>query len=464
MQLCQWRGCINTANLEKRSGLCWMHRSKRQHDDDDDDDDSSEDDKEEDEIRLCRFRGCISRATTDNGLCSRHSTDESDEVERKKRAHTSLNLISDNDTKRHRVNGLAFDLSDVPPQPPIPKSAGHVKDGASKYTGVSFNKQMKKWTAKMKIDGKVRQIGSYENEEDAAVDYARALFKYKGQGEQDKTTERKELDTAVDVSDVPPQPPILKSVGRIKEGASKYTGVSFAKKLNKWSAQIMIGKKQRCIGYYDSEEDAAIDYARALFKYKRNVITRPPQNSFIIDLEDVPPQPLILKNDLSRSKEYSDNTRRRHVKEGSSKYTGVYFAKDVNKWKAQIMIDGNVRSIGYYEIEEEAAADYARAVFKYKAKKGYAIYGGLDLNDIPDQPLIHSETNKSGFKGVKMNKSRWEARLNGKTLGTFDTKEEAAGIYARARYYVEREGELSEKNKEKAAVALAGESFETVAV
>ena len=104
------------------------------------------------------------------------------------------------------------------------------------------------------------------------------------------------------------------------------------------------------------------------------------------------------------------------------------------------MIEGKVRSIGYYENEEKAAADYARAVFKYKPKKGYTAYGGLDLRDIPNQPLIHNEGAKSGYKGVKENKSRWEARINGMTLGTFDTKEEAAGIYARARHYYDQQG------------------------
>jgi hypothetical protein len=32
------------------------------------------------------------------------------------------------------------------------------------------------------IDGKVRQIGCYENEEEAAIDYARAVVKYKERG------------------------------------------------------------------------------------------------------------------------------------------------------------------------------------------------------------------------------------------------------------------------------------------
>ena len=73
-----------------------------------------------------------------------------------------------------------IDLSGVPQLPPLPKSKGHVKEGASKYTGVSFCKQMKKWHARIKIDKKLRSIGYYENEEEAGIDFARALFKYNG--------------------------------------------------------------------------------------------------------------------------------------------------------------------------------------------------------------------------------------------------------------------------------------------
>jgi hypothetical protein len=68
------------------------------------------------------------------------------------------------------------------------------------------------------------------------------------------------------LTDVPPQSPILKRSGM--DGASKYQGVSFKKAINKWKAQIFIGGKQHLIGFYDNEEEAAIDYARAVFKYK----------------------------------------------------------------------------------------------------------------------------------------------------------------------------------------------------
>lgn len=59
--------------------------------------------------------------------------------------------------------------------------------------------------------------------------YARAVFKYKGQNALDKA--RKGISSgsgpAIDLSDVSPQTPIPKSKGRMKEGASEYTGVSF---------------------------------------------------------------------------------------------------------------------------------------------------------------------------------------------------------------------------------------------
>ena len=257
--------------------------------------------------------------------------------------------------KRQRTDGLfVLDLSDVPPQLPIPRSKG---EGASKYTGVTFNKERNKWAAQIIIEGKNRHIGCYVNEEEAAIDYARAVFRYKGQGELDKAREQKKSAYAIDLSDVPPQLPILKNEGNIKGGTSKYVGVYFNKAYNKWEAKISIEAKNRHIGCYKNEEDAAIDYARALFKYKgQGALGKArglKKSADAIDLRGVPPQQPIPKS-------------KGRIKEGASKYTGVYFEKATNKWRAQILIDGKIRYIGSYENEEQAAADYARAVFKYK--------------------------------------------------------------------------------------------------
>jgi len=164
---------------------------------------------------------------------------------------------------------------------------------------------------------------------------------------------------------------------------------------------------------------------------------------FVDTLVDVPPRPLILKN---AKRVYDDNTRRHPVKAGSSKYTGVYRDKSNGKWKAQIMVDGRVRSIGYYDNEEDAAGDYAKAAFKYKVLSTRLVdttYGGLDLSNIPEQPLITKNSIPSGYQGVRLRKSgKWEARISSDKkrfiLGYSDTPEEAASIYARAAFCLER--------------------------
>ena len=92
--------------------------------------------------------------------------------------------------RRRQKNPVVIDLRDVPPRPPIPKSVGRVKEGASRYTGVCFNKQSNKWRATIVVKGKQRHVGYYDNEEEAAVDYARALFKYTADGAEDKATNR----------------------------------------------------------------------------------------------------------------------------------------------------------------------------------------------------------------------------------------------------------------------------------
>ena len=83
--------------------------------------------------------------------------------------------------KRRGSNSFTINLSDVPPQSPIlrDKADGQKKGYTSKYTGVSWKQNRKKWVAMIHLEGKVRHIGCYENEEDAGTDFARAVYKYR---------------------------------------------------------------------------------------------------------------------------------------------------------------------------------------------------------------------------------------------------------------------------------------------
>jgi hypothetical protein len=178
--------------------------------------------------------------------------------------------------KRQKV----IDLAGIPPLSPI---MSNMSDCSSKYQGVSFNNHAKRWQSKISIDGKQHLIGYYDNEEEAAIDYARAVFKYDA---GNAGGERKQK--VIDLTDVPQRSPILRSVN--KDGASKYQGVYFDIRHNKkWQAKICVDGKQRSIGYFNTEEEAAIDYARAVFKYKAEIVGGERKQK-LIDLADVPPQ------------------------------------------------------------------------------------------------------------------------------------------------------------------------------
>eukprot|EP00984_Skeletonema_dohrnii_P021415 scaffold10688_cov144-Skeletonema_dohrnii-CCMP3373.AAC.8 len=100
-------------------------------------------------------------------------TDDADGTEQKGPNHL-LDWTTHFDFGQRRRQKF-IDLSDAPPQLPILSSRKH---GTSKYEGVSFDKGGNKWKAQIAIDGETHYIGTYANEEDAAVDHARAVFKY----------------------------------------------------------------------------------------------------------------------------------------------------------------------------------------------------------------------------------------------------------------------------------------------
>lgn len=96
--------------------------------------------------------------------------------------------------------------------------------------------------------------------------------------------------------------------------------------------------------------------------------------------------------------------------------------------------------------DPEAAREYAA---RYPPAALPPPYGGLPLDDIPDQPLVFSAASKSGYRGVRKvsdGSSKFSVYVGDGTnggkifVGSYETAEEAARIYAKAKYYTKEYG------------------------
>ena len=157
------------------------------------------------------------------------------------------------------------------------------KNGTSKYTGVTWYNASNKWLAQIAINSKKKNLGLFETEDEAHETYQKAL-KMLNEG---------------DLSFMKP-----------KEFSSKYKGVSWQKDRNKWVSRIKINGKQKNLGSFTSEEDAADAYQKALKMYHEG------DSSFM------------------------------ETKTPSSQYKGVCWYKSTNKWISYIKINGKTKISG----------------------------------------------------------------------------------------------------------------------
>ncbi len=120
----------------------------------------------------------------------------------------------------------------------------------SKFVGVSWIQRDKKWKATIRIDGKQKHLGYFDDEKEAACKYdeqAALLNKPvnfpQHEGQEQAAKPRKDRSKLPDVM-----------------RQSKFVGVSWYKKNKKWLARIRIDGKQKHLGYFDDEKEAACKY------------------------------------------------------------------------------------------------------------------------------------------------------------------------------------------------------------
>jgi hypothetical protein len=146
-------------------------------------------------------------------------------------AAMSINLLCDKfevERKNPTINTELFE-------------AYEVCNSSSKYIGVFWNKDRKKWQAQLTVNKKQYYGGHFDKKEDAAMSVNLLCDEYK--------VERK--NPTIDIGSF--------EAYQVPNSTSQYIGVYWHKKHKKWRALLMYNGKRYFIGLFDNEKDAAMN-------------------------------------------------------------------------------------------------------------------------------------------------------------------------------------------------------------
>ncbi|MFA9398372.1 MAG: HNH endonuclease [Clostridiaceae bacterium] len=130
-----------------------------------------------------------------------------------------------------------------------------------------------------------------------------------------------------------------------KNSSSRYKGVTWHKKDNRWDAQIRLNKQIYFIGSFEDEDVAAAaynHYAKRFFG-EYAVLNNVPEADFR--------KARFIKNNCT------------------SVYRGIFYSKIHKRWVARIGVNKKRIYLGYFEREVDAARAYNEAFEKYKPNK-----------------------------------------------------------------------------------------------
>jgi hypothetical protein len=150
---------------------------------------------------------------------------------------------------------------------------------------------------------------------------------------------------------------------RCRLGVSKYKGVSKAGDgIFPWRAQIAVGRKNRHLGVFRTEEEAAAAYNRAAAELHAEF-------AWLNPVSDTIPAEREHKSFFGKPR-------------GASGFRGV--TKHKNKWTASIFVNGKNNYLGLFSTPEEAARAYDR--------KAYELFGDAAPLNFPDELERHEGT------------------------------------------------------------------------
>jgi len=227
------------------------------------------------------------------------------------------------------------------------------------YKGVYWVKEKNKWRGSLKVDYKEIFLGYFDTELDGAKaynDYALYL--------NQTTNTNYLLNDIENYTTIPRNIPEENKKTIFNNKTSKYNGVSYDVKKDHYQAAIKYkGKSYHLMTNKDPLECAKIYNQQALY-FNNTYGTK-----YI--LNDIP-------NYITVPKNIHENLQKEKKSKKSSKYIGVTFSKQVNKYKALIVYNKKQICLGSFENELDAAKAYNKRA--------------IELNDLLNQNKYKTNT------------------------------------------------------------------------
>lgn len=137
----------------------------------------------------------------------------------------------------------------------------------SRFMGVGSSNRKNQWQARILVHGKVTHLGYYETEEDAARVYDRVSLALHGDHAQTNFAVGEYSEEEVSPYRGLDRENLQRALGvKPMDKSSRFRGVS--KKKGKWEAKVMVNRRWAYRELFDSEEEAARAYDRALWRLK----------------------------------------------------------------------------------------------------------------------------------------------------------------------------------------------------